>query len=163
MAVIVFYAIWSKAAEMQTKLCIVLITCYCIAAVEITEHPVDVTAFVGQSVLIRCQYEGTSNYPYWIINGVLYPPLDLPPYYINVYNRGLRIPYVASFMNKTDFICSFSSDIKSKAGYLFILGHNITFAPTSIQLTSHLTPSSSSRPATESARQKNELILYWCK
>ena len=86
-----------------------------------TEHPGDVTAIVGGSVLIRCEYEGTSYLPYWIINDVIYTPHGLPPYYLHIANKGLYIPYVAGFMNNTKFVCAFSSTFESRVGHLTVL------------------------------------------
>ena len=86
-------------------------------AVEITEHPENVSAFVGDSVLIRC---GSPFAPYWIINDEVFPPNELPPHYING-KQGLKIPYVEEFMNNTKFVCALSTQVISRAGYLTVL------------------------------------------
>ena len=57
----------------------------------ITEHPENVTARVGESVLIRCEYDGTSVLPKWIINDEEFAPTQLPPQYVTT-SKGLQIP-----------------------------------------------------------------------
>ena len=89
-------------------------------AVEITKDPSDVTAVIGQSALISCEYEG-GFYPNWIINGHVFAPLELPPHYINLYKQGLKIPYVEEYMNNTDFICAFSTQLISESGHLTVI------------------------------------------
>lgn len=89
-------------------------------AVTITEHPENVTALIGDSVIMRCEYEGTSTYPKWIINDTEYSPFNLPPQYMSGI-KGLTIPYVQESMNNTKFTCAFSPKPKSHAGYLTVI------------------------------------------
>lgn len=86
----------------------------------ITEHPENVTARVGETVLIRCEYEGANSaLPKWIINDVAFSPLKLPPWYMST-SKGLKISHVEDSMNNTKFICGFGSHVRSHAGYLTV-------------------------------------------
>ena len=100
--------------------CKQIIYTHALGALEITEHPENVTARVGESVIIHCEYEGASAFPKWIINDVELSPTELPPLYIST-SKGLQIPYVEEFMNNTKFVCGFGSRIRSRAGYLTVI------------------------------------------
>ena len=94
----------------------------------ITEHPANVTAMVGESTLIRCEYEGAgAALPKWIINDAEFSAPQLPPQYTSD-SKGLKISYVEEFMNNTKFVCGFGSHIRSHAGYLTVIKQGDTFA-----------------------------------
>lgn len=87
----------------------------------ITNHPENVTARIGEAVLIQCEYEGAdSALPKWIINDVEFLALELPPQYMST-SKGLKIEYVEEFMNNSKFVCGFGSRIRSHAGYLTVI------------------------------------------
>ena len=94
----------------------------------ITKHPANVTAMVGESALIRCEYEGAgSTLPKWIINDEEFLAPQLPPQYMSN-SKGLKISDVEEIMNNTKFVCGFGSHIRSHAGYLTVIKQGDAFA-----------------------------------
>ena len=75
--------------------------------ITITRGPQNITAFVGDSVTLPCQYTGTNNQPQWRIGQTAYSSSNLPAGY-EFTNGGLHIPSVGAWLNNTIFICFFT-------------------------------------------------------
>ena len=101
---------------------------YTPVAVHFINEPEDTTIEEGGVAKFNCTYTGTTDSPYWKINGRLYPT-DLLPINHSYYRQMLIFEYVQLSDNGTQYQCVFVGK-RSRIATLYVYptneGKNIT-------------------------------------
>lgn len=101
-----------------------------------TRQPRNLTAVVGSSVFIPCEFSGVGRVrPYWRHNdNELFHTLDLPPGY-SFNDSGLIINEITASMNMSSYSCYldlYDGPQESSVGYITVTLVDIGILPTSL-------------------------------
>ena len=87
--------------------------------IRIVNGPENVTTTVGSAaVTFECNYEGTTDLPYWRINRTEYRATSLPAHHQFIQHT-LHVQRIAAEMNNTKYVCFFYE-------YDFSIGQDVT-------------------------------------
>ncbi len=83
-----------------------------------TSEPHDTEACEGDSIRFPCVFMGSSQYPSWAINGILYPRDYVPEQY-DVHFLHIHIPFVSIKMSRNSYQC-FVAGFESNTAILHV-------------------------------------------